>query len=47
MRQFSNEPVMDYSVAANRAAMEEALADVQAQLGRHYPLIIGSRVSVK
>lgn len=43
MRQFSNEPVKDYSVAANRAAMEEALAGVQAQLGGHYPLIIGSR----
>jgi 1-pyrroline-5-carboxylate dehydrogenase len=43
MRQFSNEPVMDYSIVANREAMEEALAAVQAQLGRHYPLIVGSR----
>jgi len=43
MRQFSNEPVKDYSVAASQAAMKEALAAVQAQLGRHYPLIIGSR----
>jgi 1-pyrroline-5-carboxylate dehydrogenase len=43
MRQFSNEPVKDFSIAANRVAMEEALAGVQAQLGGHYPLIIGSR----
>ena len=43
VKQFSNEPVMDYSVDADRAAMEEALADVRAQLGRNYPLIIGSR----
>lgn len=43
MKQFSNEPVLDYSLAANRAAMQEALANVRSGLGRHHPLIIGSR----
>ena len=42
MNRFSNEPLVDFSVAANREAMERALDDVRAQLGRNYPLIIGS-----
>lgn len=39
---FHSEPSVDFSVEANRAAMREALATVQSQLGQRYPLIIGS-----
>lgn len=38
---FSNEPSVDFSIESNRAAMREALALVESQLGRRYPLIIG------
>jgi 1-pyrroline-5-carboxylate dehydrogenase len=38
---FRNEPYTDFSIAANRMAMEEALARVRAQLGREYDLLIG------
>ncbi len=38
---FKNEPSIDFSVAENRAAMQEALAEVASQLGAQYPLIIG------
>jgi 1-pyrroline-5-carboxylate dehydrogenase len=38
---FVSEPLVDFAVEANRAAMREALACVKAQLGRRYPLIIG------
>ena len=42
---FSNEPYTDFSLPANRAAMECALARVRTQLGRHYNLLIaGERV---
>ncbi len=41
---FANEPVADFSKSANREAMEKALRDVHAQLGREYELLIaGSR----
>ena len=41
---FSNEPVADFSKPANREAMEKALRDVHAQLGREYELLVaGSR----
>ncbi len=33
--------LVDFTVAANRAAFEQALADVRAQLGREYPAVIG------
>ncbi|HEU5423829.1 MAG TPA: L-glutamate gamma-semialdehyde dehydrogenase [Nitrolancea sp.] len=38
---FSNEPSLDFSVEENRAAMRAALQEVEAQLGRRYPLVIG------
>ncbi len=40
---FSNEPVADFSKPANREAMERALGDVRAQLGREYELLIAGR----
>ena len=40
---FSNEPVADFSKPANRQAMEKALGEVRAQLGRGYDLLIAGR----
>src|SRR5215467_3940053 len=40
--EFHNEPYTDFSVPANREAMEEALRNVRAQFGREYQLRIGS-----
>lgn len=40
---FQNEPLLDFSLEANRTAMLEALAKVESQLGGEYPLIIGGR----
>src|ERR1700722_12247086 len=40
---FSNEPVTDFSKPANREAMERALREVRAQLGREYDLLIAGR----
>ncbi len=37
---FRNEPISDFSRQVNRAAMEKALADVKAQFGKKYPLVI-------
>ncbi len=43
--EFHNEPYLDFTQPANRAAMEAALASVRAQLGRSYPLILaGARL---
>src|SRR5262245_40848446 len=39
--EFRNEPFTDFSDPANAAAMRQALADVKAQFGKIYPLIIG------
>jgi 1-pyrroline-5-carboxylate dehydrogenase len=41
--EFRNEPLTDFSTAAGRATMEEALRSVRAQLGREFPLLIGGR----
>ncbi len=41
--EFKNEPIIDFSQPANREAMEKALAQVELELGRRYPLIIGRR----
>ena len=41
--EFRNEPLTDFSVAANRAAMETALSQVCSRLGREYVLRIGCR----
>ena len=40
---FTKHPPIDFTQAANRAAMQEALAIVRQRLGRHCPLVIGSR----
>jgi len=40
---FWNEPVADFSQPAKREAMEGALRDVRAQLGREYELLIAGR----
>jgi 1-pyrroline-5-carboxylate dehydrogenase len=39
--QFRNEPCADFSVPANRQAMEKALEQVRSAFGREYPLRIG------
>jgi 1-pyrroline-5-carboxylate dehydrogenase len=38
--EFSNEPLVDFSKAENRKAMEEALKKVGGELGREYPMYI-------
>ncbi len=38
---YKHEPFTDYSVAANKEKMLEAIAKVEADLGKEYPLIIG------
>jgi 1-pyrroline-5-carboxylate dehydrogenase len=38
---FQNEPSLDFSIPANREAMQAALRAVEGELGRRYPLIIG------
>jgi len=40
---FSNEPVADFSQPRNREAMEKALKEVRAQLGREHELLIAGR----
>src|SRR5687768_1434863 len=39
--EFRNEPFTDFSKEENARAMREALAQVEAELGREYPLVIG------
>jgi 1-pyrroline-5-carboxylate dehydrogenase len=39
--EFRNEPFTDFSKEENARAMREALAQVQSELGRDYPLVIG------
>lgn len=41
MTEFRNEPFTDFSKEENRKAFAEALAKVEAELGKEYPLIIG------
>jgi 1-pyrroline-5-carboxylate dehydrogenase len=40
---FRNEPLADFSVAANRRAMEEALQHVRAQFAHEYDMLVGGR----
>src|ERR1044072_6703733 len=40
---FANEPFTDFSNEHNAAIMREAIANVESQLGREYPLIIGGK----
>ncbi len=43
---FRNEPIADFSVEANRQAMQDALAQVKRQFGQSYPLVIdGKRIT--
>lgn len=45
LAEFKNEPAADFSQPANRSAMQQALSQVRAQLGREYDLLIaGERV---
>jgi 1-pyrroline-5-carboxylate dehydrogenase len=39
--EFKNEPFTDFGKPENAAAMQQALADVKAEFGRSYPLVIG------
>lgn len=39
--EFRNEPVADFSLPANRRAMEAALEDVRSRFGHEYDLLIG------
>ncbi len=41
---YQNEPYTDFTVPANRAAMEAALARVRAQLGREYSLTTSDKL---
>ncbi len=38
--EFRNEPFTDYSMPENAVAMRQAIAQVQSELGREYPIII-------
>jgi 1-pyrroline-5-carboxylate dehydrogenase len=40
LSQFRNEPTADFSLSANRQAMQDALAKVRSEFGREYPLRI-------
>jgi 1-pyrroline-5-carboxylate dehydrogenase len=40
---FVNEPFVDFSQPENKRRMQEALAHVQAKLGREYDIVIGGR----
>jgi 1-pyrroline-5-carboxylate dehydrogenase len=42
LQEFRNEPYTDFSLPANRQAMEAALGEVGGQFGREYQLRIGS-----
>ena len=41
MREFTNEPLTDFSQPEARRAMDQAIAKVRSQLGRTYPIVIG------
>jgi len=42
-RPFGNEPPLDFSIKANRAACRAAIDNVRRDLGHTYPLVIGGR----
>src|SRR5699024_7736782 len=45
---YKHEPFTDYTLAENKAALEDALKQVEADLGGEYPLIInGERITTK
>ncbi|MFZ7103161.1 MAG: L-glutamate gamma-semialdehyde dehydrogenase [Peptococcaceae bacterium] len=39
--EYRNEPYLDFSLEENKKAMQQAIAEVEAQCGQEYPLIIG------
>jgi len=41
--EFSNEPLTNFDIPANKAAMEAALEHVRSEFGRRYPVVIGGR----
>ena len=41
--EFRNEPFTDFTVEANRTAMQEALGRVRREMGREFPLVIGGQ----
>src|SRR5438093_9428869 len=41
LQEFKNEPILDFSLDANRKKQAEGLELVRSQLGREYDLIIG------
>src|ERR1700736_2579706 len=41
---FVNEAFLDFTVAANRRAMEAALAEVESRLGHEYDMVIGGKI---
>src|SRR5208337_848993 len=43
VREFTNEPLTDFSNAVNRKKMEKALAKVKEEFGREYPMWIGGK----
>ncbi|MCA9049688.1 MAG: proline dehydrogenase family protein, partial [Planctomycetaceae bacterium] len=43
--EFRNEPLTDFSIAANREAMLRALEDVRGEFGQTYPLVIDGKSS--
>jgi RHH-type proline utilization regulon transcriptional repressor/proline dehydrogenase/delta 1-pyrroline-5-carboxylate dehydrogenase len=42
---FTNEPLTDFSIEENRAAMKQALQEVRDEFGRSYPLVIDGKSS--
>ena len=40
---FRNEPPLDFSLKANRAACRAAIDKVRSELGRTYPVVIGGK----
>ncbi len=45
---YKHEPFTDYTLAENKTALEDALKQVEADLGGEYPLIInGERITTK
>ncbi len=44
MDNFTNQPPVDFTIPENRVAMQEALASVRSQFGRHFPLFLGGQI---
>lgn len=42
---FTNEPLTDFSIEENRAAMKQAIDDVRDEFGQTYPLVIDGKSS--